>query len=68
MAAINLEPPGPFDIKQPEQWSRCWKRRFEQYHIASGLDSEDHATTTGVRLIVLHGPGRRICPDVDYNY
>ena len=40
MAAIKLEPPGPFDIKQPEQWTR-WKRRFEQYRIASGLDGED---------------------------
>ena len=36
MAAIKLEPPGPFDIKQPEQWTR-WKRRFEQYRIASGV-------------------------------
>ena len=28
MAAIQLQPPNPFDFKQPDEWPR-WKRRFE---------------------------------------
>ena len=35
-ASIRLEPPGPFNFRQPEDWPR-WKRRFEQFRTASGL-------------------------------
>ena len=33
---ISLQPPPPFDFKSPDEWSR-WRRRFEQFRIASGL-------------------------------
>ena len=33
---IRLQPPEPFDFKQPDECTR-WKRRFEQYRVASGL-------------------------------
>ena len=33
---ITLQPPPPFDFKSPDAWSR-WRRRFEQFRIASGL-------------------------------
>lgn len=36
MALLNLQPPGQFDFKNPDEWPR-WKRRFEQYRHASGL-------------------------------
>ena len=36
MANIRLEPPEPFDFKKPDDWPR-WKRRFDQFRIASGL-------------------------------
>ena len=36
MAAMQLQPPNPFDFSQPDQWLR-WKQRFEQ---ASGLAAE----------------------------
>ena len=49
MAAIKLEAPGPFDFKKPEQWTR-WKRRFEQYRIASGLNKEDEPRQVCVLL------------------
>ena len=39
MAGIRLEPPGAFDFKHPDEWIR-WKRRFDQYRIASGLAGE----------------------------
>ena len=39
MQRINLQPPQPFNFKNPDDWPR-WQRRFEQYRVASGL-SED---------------------------
>ena len=39
MAQIWLQPPEPFNFKQPDDWSR-WKRRFEQFRLASGLDTD----------------------------
>ena len=40
MSKIQLQPPAAFDFKNPDDWLR-WKRRFEQYRIASGLSKED---------------------------
>ena len=39
MASIRLEPPEPFNFKQPDEWPN-WKWRFEQYRVASGLAEE----------------------------
>eukprot|EP00731_Ephydatia_muelleri_P010292 Em0005g878a len=39
MASIRLNPPEPFDFKQPDQWEK-WRRSFEQFRVASGLSSE----------------------------
>ena len=41
MAQLNLQPPGQFDFKNPDDWPR-WKRRFKQFRVASGL-TEDSA-------------------------
>ena len=38
-ANIHLQPPELFNFKQPDNWSR-WKRRFDQFRIASGLDKD----------------------------
>ena len=39
MASIRLEPPSLFPFKSPDQWQR-WKKRFDQYRLASGLSTE----------------------------
>ena len=39
MASIRLEPPEPFDFRQPYNWPK-WKRRIDLYRIASGLAGE----------------------------
>ena len=39
MAQIRLQPPDPFDFRNPDEWPR-WKRRFKQFHEASGLSGE----------------------------
>ena len=36
MASIQLRPPEPFNLKTPDEWPR-WRRRFEQFRVASGL-------------------------------
>ena len=40
MASICLQPPSPFDFKTPDEWPR-WKRRFEQFRLASDLADEN---------------------------
>ena len=42
MASIQLKPPEPFNFKTPDEWSR-WRRRFEQFRVASGLGEESPA-------------------------
>jgi len=36
VAAMTLTPPATFCFKKTEEWPK-WKRRFEQYRLASGL-------------------------------
>ena len=42
MAGIHLQPPQQFNFKQPDGWS-SWKRRFNQFRVASGLDQDPSA-------------------------
>ena len=39
MTHIQLRTPEPFNFKQPDDWPK-WKRRFEQFRVASGLDDK----------------------------
>ncbi|XP_011410333.1 PREDICTED: uncharacterized protein K02A2.6-like [Amphimedon queenslandica] len=39
MATFRLQPPAPFSFKSPDEWPR-WKKRFEQFRAASGLNEE----------------------------
>ena len=47
MASVRLQSPSPFDFKQPDEWPK-WKRHFEQFRLASGLnvESEDRQVST----------------------
>ena len=37
MADLRLQPPEPFNFRNPDDWPR-WKRRYQQFREASGLD------------------------------
>ena len=37
MERYQIPPPAKFDVSKPEEWPK-WKKRFERYRIASGLD------------------------------
>ena len=39
MAQLRLEPPEPFNLRTPDDWPR-WKQWYEQFRVASGLESE----------------------------
>ena len=47
MAGIQLTPPSPFNFKLPDDWPR-WRKRYEQFRVASGLstDSDDKQVST----------------------
>lgn len=51
---IPIATPEQFDFKRPDQWLR-WKRRFEQFLSASGLDKESDERRTSTLLYCL-GP------------
>ena len=40
MATFHIAPPENFDFSEPDDWPK-WQRRFEQFHIASGLSQKD---------------------------
>ena len=40
MASVRLQPPSSFHFKTPDKWPQ-WKRRFEQFCLASGLSAKD---------------------------
>ena len=40
MASLRLEPPASFPFSRPDEWPQ-WKRRFEQFRLASGLSAEE---------------------------
>ena len=40
MASLCLEPPASFPFSRPDEWQH-WKRRFEQFRLASGLSAEE---------------------------
>ena len=52
MASVRLQPPEPFDLKTPDEWSR-WHRQFEQFRHASGLASEDELRQVSTLLYCL---------------
>ncbi len=39
MAHLRLQPPEPFNFRNPDDWPR-WKRRFEQFREASSLTDD----------------------------
>ena len=52
MASIRLSPPDPFNLKRPDEWE-CWKRRFEQFRVASGLSEESDERQVSTLLYCL---------------
>ena len=39
MAEIRLQAPDPFNFKTPDEWPK-WRKRFEQFQVASALDGK----------------------------
>ena len=54
MAGIRIEPPKPFVFAKPDRWPQ-WKRRFEQFIIASGVSVESELRKISTLLYCL-GP------------
>ena len=57
MASIRLEPPKPFNFKQPDDWPK-WKCRFEQYGITSGLANEGEVCQVSTLLYCMADEAR----------
>ena len=52
MASVPLQPPHQFNFRNPDDWPK-WKRRFEQYRLASGLSGESDARQVSTLLYCL---------------
>ena len=52
MAEIRLQPPEPFNFRNPDDWQR-WKRRFQQFREASGLDESAQTKQVSTLLYCL---------------
>lgn len=51
-ANIPISPPDRFDFRKPDEWQK-WKRRFEQFLSASGLEKEDETMRVSTLLYSL---------------
>ena len=49
---IRLQPPDPFNFRNPDDWPR-WKNRFQQFRDASGLSSESESKQVSTFLYCL---------------
>ena len=49
MANLQLQPPDPFNFRNPDEWTK-WKRRYEQFRTASGLQSADETRQVSTLL------------------
>lgn len=52
MAEIRLQPPEPFNFRNPDDWQR-WKRRFQQFREASGLNESAQTKQVSTLLYCL---------------
>ena len=52
VASVQLKAPKPFDFKQLDKWSK-WKKRFEQFRVASGLSVENGSRQVSTLLYCL---------------
>ena len=59
MANIRFEPPPVFDFKNPDEWPH-WKRRFEQFRLASGLAKEEESRQVSSLLYCLGEEGEDV--------
>ena len=48
----SLQPPQPFRFDTPDEWPK-WRRRFEQFRVASGLSKEDEERQASTLLYCL---------------
>ena len=52
IAMIRLQPPEPFNFRNPDDWPR-WKSRFQQFRDASGLSTESSSKQVSTFLYCL---------------
>ena len=64
MAQLQLKPPGNFDFKQPDTWLK-WKKRFEQFRVASDLASADETRQVSTLLYCLGEDAEEILNSTD---
>ena len=56
---LRLEPPEAFNFKQPDEWPN-WRRRFEQYGVASGLSEEGELRQVSASLYCMGKEARDV--------
>ena len=59
MASIHFEPSPVFDFKNPDEWPH-WKRRFEQFCLASGSSKEEESRQVSSLLYCLGEEGEDV--------
>ena len=64
MAGIQHSPSGPFNFKSPEEWPR-WRRRYEQFQVASGLAAEPATKQVSTFLYCLGEESESVLVDMN---
>ena len=49
MAQLRLDLPEAFNFRSPDEWP-CWKKRFQQFRLASGLSEDSNTKQISTQL------------------
>ena len=52
MASVPIHPPVKFNFHNPDEWLK-WRRRFEQFRVAAGMESESEERQISTLLYCL---------------
>ena len=66
MAEIHLQDPDPFKFKTPDEWPK-WRKRFEQFQVASALDRGVAAKKVNILLYCMEEESEALLDSMNVN-
>ena len=62
--SVQLKPPENFDFSKPDNWGK-WKKRFEQFRVAAGLQDENEPRQVSTLLYCMREEAESVLSSTD---
>ena len=62
--SVQLKPPENFDFSKPDNWGK-WKKRFEQFRVAAGLQEENEPRQVSTLLYCMGEEAESVLSSTD---